>query len=117
MTIRTALYFALAIVGLVGTWAYNAIAIIESRNFFVDWMNSGPAVSSLSIDILVAAVAGLIFIVAESRRIKMKRSWTIVCLVTLFVVAFAFALPLFLGLRELTLHRDRDAALEPAPAQ
>lgn len=117
MKLRATLYFVLAAIGLIGTWSYNAIAIAEGRNFFGDWMNSGPAVSSLSLDILVAAIAGVIFIVAEARRIKMKRSWTILCLVTFFLVAFAFALPLFLGLREITLHRRSDAALDPAPPQ
>ena len=53
---------------------------------------------SLTIDILVAATASAVFMVIESRRIAMRRVWIYIVLIPL--VALAFALPLFLAMRE-----------------
>ena len=36
-------YLVLALLGLIGTWTYNALAIVRLRNFAGDWVNSGPA--------------------------------------------------------------------------
>ena len=91
-------WFILAIVGLVGTWTFNTLAIIQLRDFIGDWVNSGPAVSSLTVDLLVVAVAGSILIVIESRRLGMKRAWLYVVLSG--ITAFAFTFPLFLAMRE-----------------
>ncbi|MFN3336118.1 MAG: hypothetical protein ACK42I_01280, partial [Thermomicrobium sp.] len=51
-------YLGLAIAGLVGTWWFNALAIIQLRDFIGDLTSSGPAVSSITVDLLVVAVAG-----------------------------------------------------------
>jgi hypothetical protein len=56
------------------------------------------------VDLLVAFLAGAIFMIAEGRRLGMRRSWVLVVLSV--VLAFAFAFPLFLLLRERVLaHR------------
>ena len=91
-------WLVLAIVGLIGTWTFNTFAIIQMRDFIGDWVNSGPAVSSLTVDLLVVAVAGCILIVVESRRLGMKRAWVYIVLSGL--TAFAFTFPLFLANRE-----------------
>jgi len=91
-------WFVLAIVGLVGTWTFNALAIVQLRDFIGDWVNSGPAVSSLTVDLLVVAVAGCILIVVESKRLGMRRAWLYIVLSGL--TAFAFTFPLFLAMRE-----------------
>jgi hypothetical protein len=91
-------WLVLAIAGLIGTWTFNAFAIIQMRDFIGDWVGSGPAVSSLTVDLLVAAVAGCILIVVESRRLGMKRAWLYIVLSGL--TAFAFTFPLFLAMRE-----------------
>lgn len=91
-------WFVLAIIGLVGTWTFNTLAIIQLRDFIGDWVNSGPAVSSLTVDLLVVAVAGSILIVVESRRLGMKRPWLYIVLSG--ITAFAFTFPLFLAMRE-----------------
>lgn len=95
-------WFALAIAGLIGTWTFNAFAIIQMRDFIGDWVGSGPAVSSLTVDLLVVAVAGCILIVVESRRLGMKRAWLYIVLSGL--TAFAFTFPLFLANRERRMH-------------
>ena len=105
-------YLALSLLGLVGTLVFNAWTLVAGRNYLADVFGSGPAVSSLGVDLLVVAVAGAIFIVVEARRLGMKRAW--LYLVLSLVTAFAFTFPLFLALRERKLrsaaarsHRDR----------
>jgi len=91
-------WLAIAIAGLIGTWIFNALAIVQARDFIGDWVGSGPAVSSLTVDLLVVAVAGCILIVVEARRLGMKRAWLYIVLSGL--TAFAFTFPLFLAMRE-----------------
>lgn len=107
---RATAYLVLAVVGLIGTWTYNVVAIAAHRDYIGDWIGSGPAVLSLTIDVLVAAVASAVFMVIESRRIGMRRAWIYIVLIPL--VALAFALPLFLAMRERCL-ASREAAHDP----
>ena len=114
-------FFILAIAGLVGTWTFNILAIVQLRDFVGDWVGSGPAVSSLTVDLLVVAVAGCILIIVEARRLGMKGGWVYVALSGL--TAFAFTFPLFLAMRERRLNVMRaetstapGSAPAPAPA-
>lgn len=91
-------FAVLAVAGLVGTWTFNALAIVQMADFFGDLVSSGPAVSSITIDLLVVAVAGSIFILAEGRRLGMRGAWVYVALSA--VTAFAFTFPLFLAMRQ-----------------
>lgn len=91
-------WLVLAIAGLIGTWTFNALAIVQMRDFVGDWVTSGPAVSSLTVDLLIVAIAGCVLIVVESRRLGMKRAWLYIVLSGL--TAFAFTFPLFLAMRE-----------------
>ena len=109
---RATAYLVLAIVGLAGTWTFNLFAIAARRDYLGDWLGSGPAVLSLTVDVLVAAVAAAVFMVVEARRVGMRRVW--IYLVLIPVVALAFALPLFLAMRERRL-AQREA--EGAPAR
>jgi hypothetical protein len=101
-------YLALSLIGLAGTWTYNVLAIVQMRDFIGDWVNSGPAVSSLTVDLLIAAVVGSILIIVEARRLGMKRGWLYVALSGL--TAFAFTFPLFLAMRERALEATRATA-------
>ncbi|WP_104199954.1 DUF2834 domain-containing protein [Cryobacterium sp. Y29] len=103
-------YLGLSLAGLAGTWTYNVVAIVQMRDFIVDWVDSGPAVSSLTVDLLIAAVAGSILIIVEARRLGMKRGWLYVALSG--VTAFAFTFPLFLAMRERALETARVKALD-----
>src|SRR3954466_8013741 len=91
-------WLVLALAGLIGTWTFNAFAIVQMRDFIGDWVGSGPAVSSLTVDLLVVAIAGSILIVVESQRLGMKRAWLYIVLSGL--TAFAFMFPLWLAMRE-----------------
>jgi hypothetical protein len=91
-------YLGLAIAGLVGTWWFNALAIIQVRDFIGDLTSSGPAVSSITVDLLVVAVAGSVFLIVEARRLGMRFGWLYVA--ASGITAFAFTFPLFLAIRQ-----------------
>ena len=108
-------YLVVALVGLVGTWTFNVFAIVQVRDFVGDWVNSGPAVSSLTVDLFIVAVAGSILIIVESRRLGLRGGW--IYLVLAGITAFAFVFPLFLAMRERALTRrtaeDGAGAISP----
>lgn len=97
----------LALAGLIGTWTYNIIAIIERNDFFGDWFNNGPAVGSLTTDLLILAVAACAFIVIEGRRLGMKHLWAYIVFSGFTAIAFTF--PLFLANRERHLASRRES--------
>ncbi len=102
-------YLALAAVGLIGTWTYNVLAILGGRDFIGDLLSQGPAVSSISTDLLVVACAGSVFVFAEARRLRMRFAWLYVAGAAL--TAFAFTFPLFLAHRQRRLTQlDRERA-------
>jgi Terpene cyclase DEP1 len=92
------IYLVLAVVGLVGTWIFNALSVIQLRNYLADLVDSGPSVSSITVDLLVVAVAGSIFLIVEARRLRMRFGWLYV--VASALTAFAFTFPLFLAMRQ-----------------
>lgn len=98
-------YLVLAILGLVGTWTLNILAITQQSSFFGEWFSNGAATQSLQLDLLVLAVASGVFIVIEGRRIGMRRAWVFLPLAA--VTAAAFAVPLFLAMRERRLSVSR----------
>lgn len=91
-------YLVLAILGLIGTWTFNILAITAGSDFFGEWASNGFATQSLQVDLLVLAVAIGIFLVVEGRRIGLRHAWLFLPLAA--VTAAAFAVPLFLALRE-----------------
>ncbi|MCR2808681.1 MULTISPECIES: DUF2834 domain-containing protein [unclassified Microbacterium] len=96
-------YLVLAVAGLAGTWWFNALAIIQMADFIGDLVSSGPAVSSITVDLLIAAVAGSVFVLVEARRLGMRFGWLYV--LGSAVTAFAFTFPLFLAMRQRRLVR------------
>jgi uncharacterized protein DUF2834 len=96
-------YLLLAVAGLIGTWTFNVLAVVQMVDFIGDLVTSGPAVSSITIDLLVAAVAGSVFIIVEARRLRMRFGWLYV--VGAGLTAFAFTFPLFLAMRQRRLTR------------
>ncbi|WP_448002170.1 DUF2834 domain-containing protein [Agromyces bauzanensis] len=105
-------YLLLAIVGLVGTWWFNVRVIVDSRNYLGDLVTSGPAVSSITVDLLVVAVAGSVFIIVEARRLGMRLGWLYV--VGAGITAFAFTFPLFLAMRQRALNARAAGATDAA---
>ncbi len=90
-------FLILAVVGLIGTWTYNIQAIVQRTDFLGDWFANGPAVGSLTMDLLIMAVAACAFIVIEGRRLGMRHLWAYIVFSGLTAIAFTF--PLFLANR------------------
>lgn len=90
-------YLVLAGIGLVTAWTFNGIAVLNGEDYLGAWF--GTAVDwVLSADLSVVAIAVVIFMVAESRRLGMKRVWLYILLSGFTAMAFTF--PLFLAMRE-----------------
>jgi hypothetical protein len=97
------LYLALAIAGGVLPWMANLAYMRDygasfDLGLFIALANANPAAQSLSRDLLVGASAITIWIVVESQRLQMRHLWLV--LLSSVTIAFAFAAPLFLFLRE-----------------
>lgn len=113
------LYLALAVAGGVLPWLANldymrAYGSSFDLGLFVQLANANPAAQSLSRDLLVGASAVTIWMVVESRRLQMRHLWLV--LLSSVTIAFAFAAPLFLFLRErrlLELARQAGNASSP----
>lgn len=68
---------------------------------------ANPAAASLTMDIFIAAVTGLVWMTFEAKRLGMKHLWFYY--LTTCMVAFAFAFPFFLFQRERFLQRMKNA--------
>ena len=90
-------YLILSGVGLVTAWVFNGIAVMNGEDYLGAWF--GSAVDwVLSADLSVVAVAVVIFMIIEARRLGMKRVWLYILLSGITAMAFTF--PLFLAMRE-----------------
>ena len=102
MNARQWFYLGLAVVGLIVTWTFNLQFMRESGGFdVVEFVRAGyanAASTSLSNDLLTGCVAFLVFSFFETRRLGMRHWWVFPVLT--FGIAFAFAFPLFLFMRE-----------------
>ena len=96
-TVRYWVYLALAGVGLVTAMVFNGLAVMNGENYGTAWF--GTAVDwVLSADLSIVAIASVILMFAEAKRLGMKRVWVYVLLSG--VTAMAFTFPLFLAMRE-----------------
>ena len=103
MSIPRILYLLLALAGVVMTWYYNLQFMQESGGSFdlAAFMAAGAtnaASKSLSWDLTIACLTGLLWIFFESRRLGLRFFWVYIILA--FGVAYAFAFPLFLFVRQ-----------------
>lgn len=98
-------YLALAVLGLLVPWFFN-LRFLQQGTFW-DFLAAtcvNDAACSISADILLAAIAGCLWMLSESKRQRMRHPWLWVLLT--FSVAFAFAFPLFLFVRERQIRRN-----------
>jgi hypothetical protein len=100
--VRVWIYGVLAIVGVLVTWYFNLQFMAQTGSFdvsiFVSEIYVNAASSSIGNDLAVAVLAFLVWLFAECRRLEMPYPWVYALLT--FGVAFAFALPFFLFMRE-----------------
>ena len=96
-------YGLLAILGLAVPWYFNVQFMSGGESLldlgaFLGAAFVNPASASLTVDLLVAFGAFVVWLFPEARRIGMRHSW--IYAVLGFAVAFAFAFPLFLLMRD-----------------
>lgn len=92
-------YLMLAASGLLVPWFFNLRFLRQGTIWdFLAATCVNDAACSISADVLIAAIAGCIWVVNEAKRLRMPYPWLWVLLT--FSVAFAFAFPLFLFVRE-----------------
>ncbi len=97
------LYLALAVAGGVLPWLANLDFIREEGSafdlgLFVHMATANPAARSISSDLAIGATAVTVWMVVESRRLRMRGLLWV--LLSCFTIAFACGAPLFLHLRE-----------------
>jgi hypothetical protein len=98
------MYLALAILGLCATWTYNTLwmlqvqRVITLQEFVAVGFQGSPLLGSLASDFWVGSLAAVTFMIVEGRRIALPRLWLYIVLT--FAIAWAFAFPLFLFMRE-----------------
>jgi hypothetical protein len=112
LTFRTILYGLLALAGAAVTWYFNIRFMIDEAGVFslATFIRNGfanPAAASLASDVSIGALAFLLWLPFETRRLAMRRWW--VYAVLTLGVAFACAFPLFLLMRERRLEQIRAA--------
>lgn len=99
-----AVYFALAIAGLIGTWYFNiqwtsAEGGFSLGNYLTGWF-ANSASSSAGTDLLVITAAACLYFWRHRRSLG-THPWPLLLIPLSFLVAVSFTFPLFLGLREL----------------
>lgn len=101
------IYLLLAFVGLAATWYFNIQFYLTAEdtsisNFIKQTNLSFPA-KSISADLSVVVITFFVWMVYESRKLKIKHWWIIIPLT--FLVAIAFSFPVFLWMRERQLEQ------------
>jgi hypothetical protein len=105
------LYIALAIAGLVGSWAqvwgYLGQGFVAGNLLFWKDAVANPAGTFLTVDVLVLGAALLAWMFGEGRRLGIGAGWLWGYLVLSVFVAISFALPMFLAHRHRRLRSVR----------
>lgn len=107
--IRYWIYLSLAVTGLITAWVYNGIAVMNGEDYGAAW--TGSAVDMvLTLDLSIVALASVLFMIVEARRVGVKRVWIYIALSG--VTAMAFTFPLFLAMRERAIAASHSAQAE-----
>ncbi|GAY14191.1 DUF2834 domain-containing protein [Mycobacterium sp. shizuoka-1] len=97
------IYLALAVAALIFAFG-NTVAYLLSGGGITGFFAAGYvnyATTSLTNDLLVVALAAVVFMVVEGRRLAVRHLWAYVA--ASFVIAISVSFPLFLLARQLKL--------------
>jgi hypothetical protein len=100
-----AIYGALGLVALVWTQIVLVQYLRAGEGSLSDHLFGNGAATFVTIDLLAVALAGIVFMVAEGRRLGMRFIWVYVLLS--FAVAISVSLPLFLIARQFRVAAQR----------
>lgn len=95
------LYLVLAIAGVALPMSQFIPATIAGEftlTTMFEQLSATQTVLGFTLDLTVAALAGVLFIVVEAIRLKIKLAW--IAVAGTFLIGFSFGLPFFLFLRE-----------------
>ena len=102
-------YFILAVLGFSATWYYNILYFTEggsvAPSVFFGTAFANNLTTAITIDIYFSAIAFSVWAWFEAKAKSLK--WPILYIVVCFGIGLAVALPLFLGVREITLAQGR----------
>jgi hypothetical protein len=119
-TILCGVYSVVAVIALVACWRQNllfasdrGIGVAEAFVQFWPALFANHATTSISIDMLVFALAASTWMVIEGRRLAIPLAWAYVVLGIFVAISFTF--PLFLVARERRLAVLADPASERGP--
>jgi hypothetical protein len=102
-----AVYAVVGLAALVGTQVVLVDYLKSDDRSLMDDVFANGAATFSAIDLLAVALVGLVFMVAEGRRVGMRFLWIYV--VVTFAVAISVALPAFLIVRQVHLAGQRQA--------
>lgn len=102
------LYLILCLLGIILPYSAYLPYFMEYGFDLVDFIKQAfadPINAFLGWDLVIAALAVLVFIIAEGKKLKIKLFWLpILCMI---FIGTAFGFPLFLYLREVELEKKR----------
>ncbi|SEH84338.1 Protein of unknown function [Mycolicibacterium rutilum] len=101
-------YAAIAVAALIATWSQNLAYADRGIGFLtVFWQDTkvNAASRSITADIALFLLAGIVFMVFEARKHGIRFVWVYV--IASFFTAISVTFPLFLLARELTIHREQ----------
>ena len=100
-----AIFGAIAALALVGTWGNNRHylddGLVTAFKNFAKGTTDNPASRSITVDLFFLALAVMVWMVFEARRLEMRFVWLYVLFG--FLVAVSVTVPLFFAVRERTL--------------
>lgn len=113
------LYLACAVIALIGTWRQNiqfmsdqGLGFPEGFTQFWPALLVNRATVSITVDIFMLALAAVIWMVLEARRLQLRFVWLYVLFGILIAISVTF--PLFLYARERRLAEREAATTEPS---
>ncbi|MFW5786290.1 MAG: DUF2834 domain-containing protein [bacterium] len=105
------IYLVIAILGVVlplSQFVPASLAGQFSVGQLIADITANRNVAGLTLDLTVAVVAGLVFMIAEAVRMRIRLVW--IPIIGSFLIGFSFGLPFFLFLRELRLAKELGVA-------
>lgn len=104
---RKYIFLAIAILGLCYTWYYNILFFMEHNNtdifYFFEMAQTNYAGKSFGADLTVVVLTFLVWYIPDARKLKVKYWWILIPVT--FLIAIAFAFPMYLFMRERRLEQ------------
>jgi hypothetical protein len=114
--LKHGIFILLGIVALLATWPFaidwmrNGGNILDPVQFFGDAINAGGTAAFLSIDMAIAWLVFMIWVVFDSQRIGMGMKWGWF-FVALSYIGVSFAFPVYLVTRERFIDRNKTSSM------